>query len=80
MIGYALSPTGSVTYSLDRDQPAWWRTYNLTVYCVWEVQSIVHVKVGDAIKTGVVYVKTDSGMKLGIVYVKGNDGNMHQNT
>lgn len=80
LIGYALSPTGGVTYSLDRDQPAWWRTYNLTVYCVWEVQSIVHVKVGDAIKTGVVYVKTDSGMKLGIVYVKGNDGNMHQNT
>ena len=62
-------------------QPVWERTSNRTLYAVWLVQSIVHVKGADGqMHDGIVYVKgADGQMHVGIVYVKGADGQMHIN-
>lgn len=56
-------------------------TADLTLYALWTVQSIVHVKDGEgAVHDGFVYVKSEDGaMHIGIVYVKGIDGTMHVN-
>ena len=68
-------------FGLGLTQPVWERTSNRTLYAVWLVQSIVHVKGADVqMHDGIVYVKgADGQMHVGIVYVVGADGNLHVN-
>ena len=82
LLGWANTADATAqVFGLGLTQPVWERTSNRTLYAVWLVQSIVHVKGADGrMHDGVVYVKgADGQMHVGIVYVVGADGNLHVN-
>lgn len=82
LLGWAnTADAAAPVIGLGLTQPVWERTSSRTLYAVWLVQSIVHVKGADGqMHDGIVYVKgADGQMHVGIVYVKGADGQMHIN-